>query len=91
MSDPYAARWRALEESVLDGPGHLPSLTRRAAASHSEGLPGQVRRAAHEVTDDDISEALEEYSEEELFELVVSAAFGAAAARLARGLEGLCG
>lgn len=90
MSDPYEARWRKLEESVLDGPGSLPSLTRRAAASHSDGLPALVRRAAHEVTDTDVQDALEEFSEDELFELVVSAAFGAAAARLARGLEGLC-
>lgn len=87
----YGEKWRKLEQSVLDGPGHLPSLTRRAAASHSSGLAEQVRTAAFSVTDADVAEAREEYSEDELFELVVSAAFGAAALRLAKGLEGLCG
>ncbi len=91
MSDPYAGKWRKLEESILDGPGRLPSLTRRAASSHADGLAAQVRQDAFQVTDGDMQEAREEYSEEELFELVVSAAFGAAAQRLVRGLEGLCG
>jgi alkylhydroperoxidase family enzyme len=51
-----------------------------------------VRRHAFKVTDDDV-QALRSagYSEDQIFEMTVAAAYGAAAARLASGLRAMAG
>src|SRR6185312_16654401 len=80
MRDPYAEKMRRLIEAVLHGPGKLDPRTRQAAAAGDtlpEALSGyveKVARSAYRVTDADI-EALKAagYSEDQVFELTVSA------------------
>jgi hypothetical protein len=93
MDPRYGPKIEDLERRLLDGPGTLDAHVRRAAAAGA-GLPevlsryvDTVRRHAYRVTDGDV-EALKAagYSEDQLFELTVAAAYGAAADRLRAGL-----
>ena len=47
----------------------------------------KMAQYAYKITDTDFEQLKATYSEEELFELTISAAFGAGLARLERGLE----
>ena len=95
MSDPHAAKVKRLIETVLDGPGHLPSGVRKAIAGETTGeippvlLPylDKVAHHAYTVTDEDI-EALKRagLGEDQIFEATVAAALGAALERLRAGL-----
>jgi alkylhydroperoxidase family enzyme len=98
MNDPHAERLQRLEQSVLRGPGTLDAAVRQAAASGGE-LPAplaafvdKVRRHAYKVTDADL-EALRRAgcSADQIFELTISTALGAAKLRLDRGLAALKG
>jgi alkylhydroperoxidase family enzyme len=69
---------------------------RRAAAAAGTGLEGQlgvlvdiVHRHAYRVTDDDIAALRAHHSDDELFEIIVAAAVGAARHRLDAGLRAL--
>jgi alkylhydroperoxidase family enzyme len=84
-----------LERRILDGPGALDPQIRRQA---SDGRPleavasfaGKVRLHAYEVTDADVQELLASgYSEDQVFELTVAAAYGAARRRLDVGVRAL--
>ena len=94
-SDPHAALRDRVLRSVLDGPGATePSL--RHAAADGRGLPAdlqglidKVLRHAYRVTDDDIARLQGQYSDDQLFEIVVSAALGASQRRLLAGLDAL--
>jgi hypothetical protein len=97
-----AARHRraleALGASVLDGPGVLSSDVRRAAAA-AEGVPERfaslvdtIHRHAYRVTDRTVAELLAAgATEDEVFEIAVAAAYGAARRRLEAGLRALDG
>jgi alkylhydroperoxidase family enzyme len=99
-SDPNAERHREALESlgaaVLEGPGVLPPEARRAAASR-EGVPEPftefvetVHDHAYRVTDDAVSGLRASgASDDEVFEMTVAAAYGAARRRLEAGLEAL--
>ncbi len=102
----YAALTKGLVDPVLDTPGHTPSALRRAALARAarpggpaDGLPAQlagyvdkVALHAYRVTDDDLAALLRvDSSEDAVFEITVSAALGAALARLDRGLAALRG
>jgi hypothetical protein len=88
-----------LREALLEGKGELPPPARRAAAGLGEELPPEARpliekihHHAYKVTPEDY-EALKRagWSEDQLFELVLSASLGAGLVRLAaaeRALEG---
>jgi alkylhydroperoxidase family enzyme len=96
MSDPFAPHMNRLEQAVLFGPGALAPQVRQAAASDGsvpEVLRTYVQKivtAAYTVTDEDVQFLLEAgYSQEQLFELTVSAALGASLTRLNRGLASL--
>jgi alkylhydroperoxidase family enzyme len=52
-------------------------------------LVEKIRRHAHEVTDSDLEALRGRYTEDQLFEIVVAAAYGAAQERLAAGLRAL--
>jgi hypothetical protein len=97
LVDPkYADKLADLERRVLDAPGSLDPSVRRAASSGGD-LPEALRayvekvhRHAYEVTDGDVRDlAASGYSEDQVMELTVAAAFGAARARLAAGLEAM--
>jgi hypothetical protein len=93
-------RFQALREAtvaaVLEGPGKTPPELRRAAA-HGEppeelsALVTKIRRHAYQVTEDDLAALRAKYDEDQLYEIIVAAALGAAGARLDAGLRALEG
>lgn len=98
VEDTYGSMLRKLKEAVFCGPGVLDSSVRKAAG-RAAGLPGaldpyvkKVAQHAYKVTDEDIV-ALRQagYSEDQIFEVTVSAALGAGLVRLEAGLNALRG
>ena len=96
MDPRFAEKLRDLEHRVLDRSGALDPTIRHAAA-RGDGLPPElatyvdkVRRHAYLTTDGDI-DALRSagYAEDQIFELTVAAAYGAAAMRLRAGMDAL--
>ncbi len=95
VSDPHAALRDRTLQTVLDGPGETDSALRRAAAE-GRGLPAELQQLvekihthAYRVTDEDIARLQTNYSDDQLFEIVVSAALGASRRRLDAGLQAL--
>jgi alkylhydroperoxidase family enzyme len=95
ISDPPAAGRDAVLRSVLDGPGETdPSL--RYAAAEGVGAPDDLRalvekvhQHAYRVTDEEIAALQAKYGDDQLFEIIVSAALGASRQRLMAGLRAL--
>jgi alkylhydroperoxidase family enzyme len=89
-------RVAALRAAVFGSPGQVePDL--RLAVGHMHDVPEPLRayvekvhRHAHRITDEEV-EALKQagYSQDQLFEITVSAAVGAGLSRLERGLAAL--
>lgn len=80
---------------MLRGPGHLDPAIREAIAARGE-VPSELRtlvekvaREAYRVTDADFGAPRARFSEDQVFEAVVSAALGAARARLDAALAAL--
>jgi hypothetical protein len=94
-TDPHAILRERVIESVLRGPGESDPQLRAAAAAGSGAPPelqqliDKIHRHAYKVTDDDIARLQEKYTDDQLFEIVVSAAVGASRLRLSAGLEAL--
>jgi hypothetical protein len=93
--DPHAELRDRVLQSVLEGRGDTDSAIRRAA-SEGRGVPAELQELvekihlhAYKVTDEDVARLQSKYSEDQLFEIVVSAALGASQRRLAAGLEAL--
>lgn len=87
MPDRFAAFRDATAAALLDGPGSVPADVRRAIASGAPPadlapLVQKIRTDATSVTDRDVDELRSRYTEDQLFEVIVSAAFGAAHERL---------
>ena len=88
MDDRFASLRNATRAAVLDGRGETPSDLRRAVAK-GEAPPNlavlveKIRSRAHTVTDADVDALRAHYSDDQLFELIVAATFGAASERLA--------
>lgn len=78
-----AERQRIAEQS-----GHpQPHPTSQEISEPLARLLGKVTRYAYKVTDEDVQAALEAgYSEDALFEMILSAAVGTASARYERGM-----
>lgn len=95
IPDPHAALRDRVLQTVLDGRGETdPSL--RHAAADGRGVPGEleslvekIHAHAYKVTDEDVARLQTNYSDDQLFEVVVSAALGASRRRLEAGLEAL--
>jgi alkylhydroperoxidase family enzyme len=95
ISDPHAGDRDAVLRSVLDGPGETdPSL--RYAAAEGVGVPDDLRalvekvhQHAYRVTDEEIAALQAKYGDDQLFEIIVSAALGASRQRLMAGLRAL--
>ena len=83
-----------LERSLLDGERTRPAEQRRAAAVGDGGTTGalhdyleRVRNNAYAVTDEEVAELRRAgHGDDELFELTICAAYGAARERLDAGL-----
>ncbi|HEY4733317.1 MAG: hypothetical protein ACJ79J_14490 [Gemmatimonadaceae bacterium] len=66
----------------------------RAAAAQGAGVPAdlqplvnKIHRNAYKVTDEDVAGLAAKYGEDEMFEIIVSTALGAAEKRLRIGLS----
>ena len=95
LPDPHAdLRDRAIR-TVFDGPGETDSALRRAVGEGKEmpadlqSLVDKIHRHAYKVTDEDLARLRTTYSDDQLFEIVVSAALGASRQRLLAGLAAL--
>jgi alkylhydroperoxidase family enzyme len=92
----FERKLRDLEERLLGQPGALDLAVRRAATA-GDGVPEalaeyvqKVRVNAYLVTDQDVDELRRSgYSEDQIFELTVAAAYGAARDRLDTALEAM--
>ena len=95
MSDPHATLRDRVLDSVLRGPGHVEAGLRQAVAQGSDvpndlrTLIDKIHRHAYKVTDEDIAAAQARYGDDSMFEIIVSAALGAANQRLQAGLKTL--
>ena len=94
-SDPHAAIRDRVFQTVFDGAGQSDPAVRSAAAD-DVGVPvdlralvSKIHRHAYRVTDDDLARLKSTYDDDQLFEIVVSAALGASRIRLAAGLAAL--
>jgi hypothetical protein len=94
MPQSFSDLQAATRHTVVDGPGSTDSTLRRQAASGQPPselttLVQKIRDHAYKVTDDDMDALRARYSEDQLFELVVAAAVGAAEYRLQAALAAL--
>ena len=93
--DPHAALRDTVLSNVLNGPGESEPSLRQAAADGAgvdpdlQSLVNKIHNHAYRVTDDDIARLQATHSDDELFEIVVSAALGASRRRLLAGLRAL--
>jgi alkylhydroperoxidase family enzyme len=95
MDDRFASLRRATASALLEGAGATPAELRQAIARGTappELLPliQKIRSRPYAVTDEDLDALRSRHTEDQLFEIVVAAAFGAASDRLAaahRALE----
>jgi hypothetical protein len=90
LNDPHAELRDRVTATVLDGPGVAPQALRRAAAAGRD-LPGELQSLVDKVRahDEDIARGQVMHGVVAMFEVVVSAALGAAHDRLAAGLRAL--
>jgi hypothetical protein len=94
MDDRFASFRRATAAALLDGSGATPADLRQAIARGNpppdlKALVEKIRSRAYTVTDQDVDALRTHYTEDQLFEIVVSAAFGAASDRLAAAQNAL--
>src|SRR6185369_11046300 len=91
MNDRYVEFRNATESALLRGAGATSPLLRQAVAAGQAPAPlvtlvEKIRSRAWSVTDEDIDALRDLYTEEQLFEIIVSAAFGASDERLQAAL-----
>lgn len=95
MTDPHATIRDDVFRRVFDGPGESEPAVRRAAAENRsvppdlQPLVDKIHAHAYQVTDDDIARVRAQYSDDTLFEIIVSAAVGASRNRLLPALAAL--
>jgi alkylhydroperoxidase family enzyme len=84
---PHSRLLAATRNAVVDGPGSTdPKLRAQVASgkppSDLARLVAKIRDHAYKVTDADLDALRSRYTEDQLFELIVAAALGAAEDRL---------
>ena len=94
MDDRFASLRNATASAVFDGGGETASELRRAVAkgeapANLASLVQKIRSRAYTVTDSDLDALRGQYSDDQLFELIVAATFGAASERLAAARRAL--
>jgi hypothetical protein len=87
LIDRFVALRDATAAALIEAPGDVPPEVRRAIAfgtppADLAELVQKIRSNAWSVTDADVDALRARYSEDALFEIIVSAAFGAAHERL---------
>ena len=95
MKDPHATLRDQVLKRALDGAGEADTALRNAAADR-KGVPPELQPLidkihdhAYKVTDEDLAQLQKKYNDDQLFEIVVSAALGASRKRLLAGLAAL--
>lgn len=95
INDPHAGLRDQVLQRVIHGAGES-DVSIRSAAAEGKGAPAdlqalvdKIHRHAYKVTDDDIVRSQAKYGDDQMFEIVVSAALGASRQRLIAGLEAL--
>lgn len=96
MPQPLSQLQAATRDTVLDGAGVTEVAVRRQVASGQPPaelavLVQKIRDHAYQVTDRDVDALRARYSEDELFELMIAAAIGAAEYRLTAAVAALRG
>lgn len=91
-SDRLSPFLAATRQAVLDGAGSTDAALRRDLAAGRPPadlavLVQKIRDRAYTVTDEDVDRLREQYSEDQLFELIVAAALGAAGERASAALD----
>jgi hypothetical protein len=94
MHDRFAPLREATATALLGGNTTMPSdvlkaVMRGTPPADLAPLVEKVRAHAYKVTDRDLDELRDRFSEDQLFEVIVAAAFGAAEARLAAARQAL--
>ncbi len=94
MEDRFAIFREGTAAALLRGPATTSPELREAVALGAPppelaALVEKIRRNAYKVTDSDLDVLRARYTEDQLFEIVVAAAFGAAQERLAAGRRAL--
>jgi hypothetical protein len=94
MDDRFAALRNATAASLLHGSGTTAEDLRLAVASGNPppelmALVQKIHTRPYSVTDGDIESLKSLYTEDQLFEIIVAAAFGAARDRLTPALQAL--
>ena len=94
MEDRFADLRNATEAAVFEGGGETASELRRAVAKGAvppnlAPLVQKIRSCAYTVTDTDIDVLRAQYSDDQLFELIVAATLAAASERLTAALRAL--
>jgi hypothetical protein len=94
MDDRFAPFRDATAAALLDGAGATPAQLRGVIAAGQAPpllvpLVQKIRSRAWTTTDRDLDELRDHYTEDQLFEIIVSAAFGAARDRLAAARRAL--
>ena len=88
MDDRFAPLRNLTASALLNGSGTTPAGLRQAIAQGDPpedlmALVQKIRSRAYTVTDRDVDALRDRYTEDQLFEIIVAAAFGAAQERLA--------
>jgi hypothetical protein len=94
MEDRFASFRRATAAALLGSPAATTSELRQAVARampppELATLVNKIRNHAYKVSDEDLDALRDRFSEDQLFEIVIAAAFGAAEARLDAGRRAL--
>jgi hypothetical protein len=95
VEDRFRQAREAIEAAVLRGPGRTAPELRQAAARRGElppelkALVAKIHDHAYRIGDEELAGLRQRYSEDELFEVVVASALGAALHRLEAGLRAL--
>ena len=94
MSDKFEVFRSATARAVFETPGATSPQLRQAVASDTApaelvALVEKIHSCAYTVTDRDLDVLRSSYTEDQLFEIIVAAAFGAAADRLATARRAL--
>jgi len=94
VTDRFAALRDATAAALLQSDGATPAALRQAVAAGTPpasliSLVDKIRSRAFAVTDRDLDALRSEFNDDQLFEIIVSAAFGAARERLAAAQRAL--
>ncbi|MFL5466984.1 MAG: hypothetical protein ACJ79N_07950 [Gemmatimonadaceae bacterium] len=95
ISDPHAGLRDRVLDGVLEGPGESDPEVRKAAAegvgssAELQPLVDKIHRHAYKVTDADVARVQATHGDDQMFEIIVSAALGASRKRLLAGLKAL--